>query len=200
MRQRVDRVLIEQARRIGGGTNGAERGMLHLIPVIEGEAVQSESIERHCPAFRLRGARNLRSFAEFKQCGGARKQVCGAAWRSNPSPRCAAQIVCTAAGNSSKFCLRAGKTKCFHRPKNSQKVKFVPLSGRQREHDLPQMPHRSAYSPVCSSEPCRRALSTSLRNAITAAAMSKTLSARAWSMRSARNTWSMRSARMPSNT
>src|SRR5215217_1942154 len=59
MRQRIDGVLIEQARRIGGGAKWTERRMLDLIPVIEGEAVQSERIERHCPAFRLRGATQI---------------------------------------------------------------------------------------------------------------------------------------------
>jgi hypothetical protein len=56
------------------------------------------------------------------------------------------------------------------------------------------------YSPVCISEPWRRALCKSLANAKAPAANSTTLSAKASSIKSGRKTLSITSARMPSNT
>src|SRR4029077_5606105 len=56
------------------------------------------------------------------------------------------------------------------------------------------------YSPVCISEPLRRAEARSARNAKTASENSTILSANACTIRSARKLWSISNARMPSNT
>src|SRR5436853_7621657 len=62
VRQRIDRVLEEQPRGIGGGAIRPERRMLHFVPVIEGKPVYTKSIECHRGPSDVAGATLPRCF------------------------------------------------------------------------------------------------------------------------------------------
>src|SRR5262245_44513947 len=87
--------------------------MLHFIPVIEGQAVQSKCVERHRKAFRRRG-RNAICVVFWRSSDTAAARCDAPPMCSSPSPLMRRKMYIRRTAIQAYFCLSAGKPQVFH--------------------------------------------------------------------------------------
>src|SRR5262249_52102570 len=179
--QRIDRALEIDLRGVRECARGIERGVAHLVEPIHRRGQDRPGL-----------ARQRRRAAEFPDRHVLR-----------PPPRllqCSILFFFLHCVKQRKAVLRsslcATNLACNVTPMHALRI----CEERGPSPQCEPSGFSSDHSPVCSKEPCRRALSSSAMKPTTAATKSAAFKARASSIRSARNTWLISNSRMPSNT